>query len=43
MDPSQTLRYEQMAQRFPHLLGLPIEDYTNVQPKLLMGFNNLGL
>ncbi|XP_062707592.1 uncharacterized protein LOC134288019 [Aedes albopictus] len=41
--PSQTLRYEEMAQRFPHLRGLPIEDYSNVQPKLLIGLNNLGL
>ncbi|XP_062714026.1 uncharacterized protein LOC134290833 [Aedes albopictus] len=41
--PSQTLRYGEIVQRFPHLRGLPVEDYTNVQPKLLIGLNNLGL
>ncbi|XP_055638295.1 uncharacterized protein LOC129776590 isoform X2 [Toxorhynchites rutilus septentrionalis] len=41
--PTQTLRYQEMAKRFPHLRGLPIKDYTAAQPKLLIGLNNLGL
>lgn len=41
--PSQTPLYGEMVQHFPYLRGLPIEDYTNVQPKLLIGLNNLSL
>lgn len=41
--PSQTLKYGSLAQRFPHLRGLPLQDYELVQPKLLMGLDNLRL
>lgn len=41
--PTQTLRYQDLSARFPHLRGLPIEEYENVQPKLLIGINNLHL
>ncbi|XP_055632650.1 uncharacterized protein LOC129773115 [Toxorhynchites rutilus septentrionalis] len=41
--PSQTVRYRELSQRFPHLRGLPLEDYELIQPKLLIGLDNLAL
>ncbi|XP_062713670.1 uncharacterized protein LOC134290528 [Aedes albopictus] len=41
--PTQTMEYKDLARRFPHLRGLPIEDYELVQPKLLIGLDNLRL
>ncbi|XP_055632393.1 uncharacterized protein LOC129772888 [Toxorhynchites rutilus septentrionalis] len=41
--PSQTLKYKELCQRYPHLRGLPLEDYEMVQPKLLIGLDNLRL
>ena len=32
-----------MAACFPHLKGLPVEDYDQVRPKLLIGLDNLRL
>ena len=41
--PTQTLRYRDLSDRFPHLRGLPIEEYEKAQPKLLIGIDNLRL
>ncbi|XP_062711342.1 uncharacterized protein LOC134289484 [Aedes albopictus] len=41
--PSQQLNYGELSQRFLHLRGLPMESYENVQPKLLIGLDNLRL
>ncbi|XP_055632521.1 uncharacterized protein LOC129772999 [Toxorhynchites rutilus septentrionalis] len=41
--PSQTLKYKELCQRYPHLRGLPLEDYEMVQPKLLIGLDHLRL
>lgn len=41
--PAQMLCYKQKASRFPHLNGLPIADYDLVQPKILIGLDNLRL
>lgn len=41
--PSQRLNYNELAQRYPHLRGLPMESYGTVQPKLLIGLDNLRL
>ncbi|XP_062699293.1 uncharacterized protein LOC134284458 [Aedes albopictus] len=41
--PAQRFNYQEMAMRFPHLKGLPIEDHDVVQPKLLIGLDNLRL
>ncbi|XP_062702144.1 uncharacterized protein LOC115263739 [Aedes albopictus] len=41
--PTQTLKFRELAQQFPHLRGLPIEDQELVQPKLLIGLENLRL
>ncbi|XP_055622958.1 uncharacterized protein LOC129766451 [Toxorhynchites rutilus septentrionalis] len=37
------VRYRELSQRFPHLRGLPLEDYELIQPKLLIGLDNLAL
>ncbi|XP_062703871.1 uncharacterized protein LOC134286288 [Aedes albopictus] len=41
--PTQTMKYQDLARRFPHLRGLPIEDYELVEPKILIGLDNLRL
>ncbi|XP_062709047.1 uncharacterized protein LOC134288378 [Aedes albopictus] len=41
--PTQTMEYKDLARRFPHLRGLPIEDYELIQPKILIGLDNLRL
>ncbi|XP_053698951.1 uncharacterized protein LOC128745910 [Sabethes cyaneus] len=41
--PNQTIRYTDLARRYPHLRGLPLEDYGESQQKLLIGLDNLRL
>ncbi|XP_058827890.1 uncharacterized protein LOC131687819 [Topomyia yanbarensis] len=41
--PSQTMCYHELAAKFPHLRGLPLNDYDKVEPKLLIGLDNLKL
>lgn len=41
--PSQSLNYGLLSKRFPHLRGLPLKDYDLVQPKLLIGLDNIRL
>ncbi|XP_065080573.1 uncharacterized protein LOC135703310 [Ochlerotatus camptorhynchus] len=41
--PTQSLHYHNLATSFPHLRSLPISDYENVTPKLLIGLDNLKL
>lgn len=41
--PAQRLNYRDMSQRFPYLKGLPLDDHDLVQPKLLIGLDNLRL
>ncbi|XP_065077675.1 uncharacterized protein LOC135700932 [Ochlerotatus camptorhynchus] len=41
--PSQSLRYRDLVEMYPYLRGLPITDYENVTPKLLIGLDNLKL
>ncbi|XP_055589494.1 uncharacterized protein LOC129741739 [Uranotaenia lowii] len=43
MIPSQTLKYRELSRRFPHLRGLPVEDFELVQPQLLIGLDHLRL
>ncbi|XP_062703974.1 uncharacterized protein LOC134286379 [Aedes albopictus] len=38
--PTQSLPTEELADKYSHLKGLPIEPYSNVQPKLLIGVSN---
>ncbi|XP_062712316.1 uncharacterized protein LOC115269769 [Aedes albopictus] len=41
--PGQTLRLDDLRDRFPYLNGLPISGYENALPRLLIGVNNLHL
>ncbi|XP_055622896.1 uncharacterized protein LOC129766396 [Toxorhynchites rutilus septentrionalis] len=41
--PTQSIKYQDLANRFPHLRGLPLSDYELVEPKLLIGLDNLRL
>lgn len=41
--PSQSLNYKILSERFPHLRGLPIDNFKNAVPNLLLGLNNLKL
>ncbi|XP_053685875.1 uncharacterized protein LOC128735413 [Sabethes cyaneus] len=41
--PMQSLNYRDLANCFPHLRGLPLEDYESIEPKLLIGLDNLRL
>ncbi|XP_062705798.1 uncharacterized protein LOC134287620 [Aedes albopictus] len=43
MLPKQSLNYRDLAARYPHLRGLPINEYEEVVPKLLIGLDNLKL
>ncbi|XP_055633808.1 uncharacterized protein LOC129774135 [Toxorhynchites rutilus septentrionalis] len=38
--PQQTLRYAELSKIFPHLKGLPVRDYTNAHPRILIGNNH---
>ncbi|XP_055633071.1 uncharacterized protein LOC129773484 [Toxorhynchites rutilus septentrionalis] len=41
--PTQTLKCSDMQNQFQHLRGLPVADYHNVVPSLLIGLNNTHL
>ncbi|XP_062713212.1 uncharacterized protein LOC134290169 [Aedes albopictus] len=38
--PRQSLRYAEISEAFPYLKGLPIADYDNAQPQILIGNDN---
>ncbi|XP_055528075.1 uncharacterized protein LOC129720610 [Wyeomyia smithii] len=37
---SQTLSFDELANKYRYLRGLPVESYTNVRPRILIGINN---
>ncbi|XP_055604719.1 uncharacterized protein LOC129752952 [Uranotaenia lowii] len=39
--PKQTIRGQELIQKYPHLQGLPIQSYKNAIPKILIGNDNL--
>ncbi|XP_055584974.1 uncharacterized protein LOC129737840 [Uranotaenia lowii] len=41
--PAQSLSYECLAARFPHLSNLPLQSYQNATPKILIGLDNIHL
>ncbi|XP_055623567.1 uncharacterized protein LOC129766992 [Toxorhynchites rutilus septentrionalis] len=41
--PTQSLKYEDLANRYPHLWELPVEAYELVRPQILIGLDNLRL
>ncbi|XP_058816370.1 uncharacterized protein LOC131679655 [Topomyia yanbarensis] len=38
--PRQSLRYAELAETFPYLKGLPIDDYDQAVPRILIGNDN---
>ncbi|XP_058448717.1 uncharacterized protein LOC131428686 [Malaya genurostris] len=43
MLPRQSMCYRELADKYPHLRGLPLNDYIETAPKLLIGLDNLKL
>ncbi|XP_058817368.1 uncharacterized protein LOC131680673 [Topomyia yanbarensis] len=41
--PEQTLSIEDLSQRYKHLEGLPIQSYSRIAPRILIGMNNCRL
>ncbi|XP_062539161.1 uncharacterized protein LOC134207463 [Armigeres subalbatus] len=41
--PQQSLPFDQLAQQFPHLRGLPVHGYRNATPTILIGLDNTHL
>ncbi|XP_062704047.1 uncharacterized protein LOC134286450 [Aedes albopictus] len=41
--PQQSLPFDELAQQFPHLRGLPIQEYRNAIPTILIGLDNTHL
>ncbi|XP_055551044.1 uncharacterized protein LOC129733299 [Wyeomyia smithii] len=41
--PKQSLRFAEIATRFPHLAGLPVADHVGEEPAILIGLDNLHL
>lgn len=39
----QTLVYSELVDRFKHLVGLPVESYNNVCPRILIGLDHASL
>lgn len=40
MLPCQTLNMEEIAQQYPHCRNLPIDSYSNVRPRILIGLKH---
>ncbi|XP_058448630.1 uncharacterized protein LOC131428600 [Malaya genurostris] len=38
--PRQSLRYKDLAKTFPYLRGLPVNDYDEAEPRILIGNDN---
>ncbi|XP_055590345.1 uncharacterized protein LOC129742470 [Uranotaenia lowii] len=38
--PKQTVCYAKLVQEYPHIKGLPIQDYNNATPRILIGNDN---
>ncbi|XP_062538136.1 uncharacterized protein LOC134206436 [Armigeres subalbatus] len=41
--PTQSLRYRDLARKYSHLEGLPIQDYERAVPGILIGMDNVHL
>ncbi|XP_055538877.1 uncharacterized protein LOC129726192 isoform X1 [Wyeomyia smithii] len=39
--PSQSLSFATLASQHAHLQGIPVESYENIQPRILIGMNNI--
>ncbi|XP_055628954.1 uncharacterized protein LOC129770265 [Toxorhynchites rutilus septentrionalis] len=38
--PPQTLEFSKLVDQYKYLKGLPVDSYTNVRPRILIGINN---
>ncbi|XP_055631924.1 uncharacterized protein LOC129771856 [Toxorhynchites rutilus septentrionalis] len=41
--PKQSMCYEELAEQFPYLRGLPVKSYTNVAPQMIIGLEHVRL
>lgn len=41
--PSQTLSFEELSKKHAYLKGIPVDSYSNIQPRILIGMNNARL
>ncbi|XP_062703755.1 uncharacterized protein LOC115259735 [Aedes albopictus] len=41
--PSQSLAFNEVSERFPHLRNLPVSAYSEAAPRILLGLDNLSL
>ncbi|XP_058452848.1 uncharacterized protein LOC131431259 [Malaya genurostris] len=41
--PAQSLSVNEMCKKYRYLRGLPVESYSNIRPRLLIGMNNIRL
>ncbi|XP_055626587.1 uncharacterized protein LOC129768750 isoform X1 [Toxorhynchites rutilus septentrionalis] len=41
--PKQSLDYGELSKQFPHLKGLPIQNFSNAVPRILIGLDNATL
>ncbi|XP_065092537.1 uncharacterized protein LOC135713357 [Ochlerotatus camptorhynchus] len=39
--PSQSLPFEELSTKHAYLQGIPVDSYTNMQPRILIGMNNI--
>lgn len=39
--PSQSINYKRLCNQYPHLKSLPIDDYNDAVPGVLLAINNL--
>ncbi|XP_053690800.1 uncharacterized protein LOC128743113 [Sabethes cyaneus] len=39
--PKQEMQFREIAARYPHLQGLPVEDYDAEEPKMMIGLDNM--
>lgn len=41
--PEQSFSYDSLAEHYPHLAGLPLRNYSNVVPKMIIGLEHVRL
>lgn len=41
--PTQSLQFDLLSSQFPHLRGLPVQDYVRAKPTILIGFDTTHL
>ncbi|XP_058816921.1 uncharacterized protein LOC131680219 [Topomyia yanbarensis] len=39
--PTQSLSAEELSRKYSHLKGIPVDSYVDVQPRILIGMNNI--